>query len=112
MSSPPRLRERAPHLHPHSAADAEGAGREAAAPSEDFDASRVRKDCVATRLEFGHARVPGQQLEILSLRLRAHQHYGHLTEATAFDLASPFDEHSRHLVCRSGEGRIIGYVRL
>jgi GNAT superfamily N-acetyltransferase len=57
------------------------------------------------------AQIPAEYSEILSLRLRAHQREGHLKDYSPADLASSFDSHSRHLVCRSG-GRIIGYVRL
>jgi predicted N-acetyltransferase YhbS len=57
------------------------------------------------------ARIPDEYAEILSLRLRAHQREGHLNDYLPADLASSFDSHSRHLVCRSG-GRIVGYVRL
>ena len=60
---------------------------------------------------FDDARLPEEYLDILSVRLRAHRHHGHFAEFAAADLASPFDAHSRHLVCRSG-GQIIGYVRL
>jgi predicted N-acetyltransferase YhbS len=60
---------------------------------------------------FGNARFPEEYDEILSLRLKAHQNLGHCTGLTRCDLASPFDHHSRHLVCRAG-GRIVGYVRI
>jgi hypothetical protein len=49
--------------------------------------------------------------EILALRLHAHQAIGHLEDKTIEDMRSPYDDHSRHLVCRFGE-RIIGYVRV
>jgi hypothetical protein len=62
-------------------------------------------------IDFGHARLPEEHPEILALRLRAHQHRGQLTTFTVADLASPFDVHAQHLVCRSNE-RIVGYVRL
>jgi len=49
--------------------------------------------------------------EILALRLKAHQAIGHLEDATVDDMRSPYDSHSRHLVCRFGE-RIVGYLRV
>ena len=49
--------------------------------------------------------------EILALRLHAHQAEGHLDSASAADLRSPFDAHSRHLICRFG-GRIVGCLRV
>ena len=49
--------------------------------------------------------------EILALRLLAHQAIGHLEGVEVDDMRSPYDGHSRHLVCRFGD-RIIGYVRV
>jgi ribosomal protein S18 acetylase RimI-like enzyme len=60
---------------------------------------------------YEYAATDADRDEILALRLRAHQAEGHLDATTADDLRSPFDDHSRHLVCRFG-GRIVGYVRV
>jgi GNAT superfamily N-acetyltransferase len=57
------------------------------------------------------AYLPEEYLEILALRVKGHRHHGRHTNLVAADLASTFDSHSRHLVCRH-TGRIIGYVRL
>jgi hypothetical protein len=62
----------------------------------------VTYDCARTEADYE---------EILALRLRAHQAEGHMDGATAEDLRSPYDAHSRHLTCRFG-GRIVGYVRV
>ncbi|MGH3940140.1 MAG: GNAT family N-acetyltransferase [Pseudonocardiaceae bacterium] len=59
---------------------------------------------------FGSAAFRQDGQEILNLRFRAHQHEGRLHGMTSADLASAFDAHARHLVCRY-EGRIVGYVR-
>lgn len=60
---------------------------------------------------FGTAVIPHDEQEILDLRFRAHQHEGRLPGMTPADLASPFDAHAHHLVCRY-DGRIVGYVRV
>jgi hypothetical protein len=70
-----------------------------------------RPHAIGDAIDFGDAQMPDEHAEILALRLRAHQHYGHLPGYMAADLASPFDAYARHLVCRS-KGRIVGYVRL
>ncbi|WP_232664640.1 GNAT family N-acetyltransferase [Pseudonocardia sp. TRM90224] len=49
--------------------------------------------------------------EIHDLRLRAHRNEGRFAEIDAEALASPFDAHACHLVCRHDE-RIVGYVRV
>lgn len=66
---------------------------------------------IGRSVTFGDARFPEEYPEILALRLRAHQHDGQLAGFAASDLASSFDTHSRHLVCRLN-GRILGCVRL
>jgi GNAT superfamily N-acetyltransferase len=60
---------------------------------------------------FGSAMIPDDEQELLALRFWAHQHEGRLLEMTPADLASPFDAHAHHLVCRYGR-RIVGYVRV
>jgi hypothetical protein len=60
---------------------------------------------------YGYATTPEEHAEILALRLRAHQAEGRMLDSREEDMASPFDAHSRHIVCRFG-GRIIGYVRV
>lgn len=60
---------------------------------------------------FGSAAIPEDEQEILDLRFRAHRHEGRLPGMTSADLASPFDAHAHHLVCRYQE-RIVGYVRV
>lgn len=59
---------------------------------------------------YDYAR-PDEYEEILALRLRSHQQEGRLEEYATKDMESPFDAHSRHIVCRFGE-RLVGYVRL
>jgi hypothetical protein len=49
--------------------------------------------------------------DVLALRLHAHQAIGHLETATIEDMRSPYDGHSRHLICRFGS-KIVGYVRV
>ncbi|MEJ3654599.1 GNAT family N-acetyltransferase [Actinomycetes bacterium KLBMP 9759] len=49
--------------------------------------------------------------EIHDLRLRAHRNEGRFAGLDADALASPFDAHACHLVCRHDE-RIVGYVRV
>lgn len=70
----------------------------------------LRARAVDRAVRFGTAG-PGELAAILDLRLRAHQSEGRLAGMTADDLASPFDAHARHLVCRH-HGRIVACVRL
>lgn len=49
--------------------------------------------------------------EFLDLRLRTHQHDGHLVGLSTADLASPFDEHSWQVVARH-RGRLVLCSRL
>jgi GNAT superfamily N-acetyltransferase len=60
---------------------------------------------------YGYATRPEDHAAARELRIRAHRAEGHLDDMTPDDLASPFDAHSRHLICRFGR-RIVGYVRL
>lgn len=45
--------------------------------------------------------------EILELRRHVHLHEG----VERADMSSPFDSHSRHLICRFGE-QVVSYVRV
>jgi len=69
----------------------------------------LRSASRAVRYDSAHR--PQDERDVLSLRLRAHQHQGRLRDKGWADLASPFDAHARHLVCRYGS-RIVGYVRV
>ncbi len=60
---------------------------------------------------FDYATCPDEYDDLLDLRLRSHQHEGRLTGRTKAEMASSFDAHSRHVVCRFGE-KIVGYVRI
>jgi GNAT superfamily N-acetyltransferase len=86
------------------------AGDESLTPAE-LRAGGLPVGSVANEVTYEYASCAGDLREILALRLRAHQAEGHLERGTAADLRSPFDGHSRHLLCRFG-GRIVGYVRV
>ncbi len=74
-------------------------------------AAGLRVGGVERTVSYGYATSSADHDEILGLRLLAHQAQGHLATMPSDDLRSPFDAHSRHLVCRFG-GRIVGYVRV
>jgi hypothetical protein len=74
--------------------------------ADGFDVGSVER-----AVTYDYAAGPADYLEVLALRLRAHQHEGRLVELTPHDMICSFDKHARHLTCRFGD-RIVGYVRV
>jgi len=83
---------------------------------KELSPSRLRKGglevgSVERAVACGYASTDEEYREILALRLRAHKAAGRLDKASLPDMASPYDAHSRHIICRFGE-RIVGCVRV
>jgi hypothetical protein len=74
-------------------------------------AAGLRTGSIEQEVSYGVASSAEDFEAVLALRLRAHQDIGHLENVTVADMRSPYDAHSRHLICRFG-GRIVGYVRV
>ncbi len=84
--------------------------------NKDLTPSLLRKEgfqvgSIERAVNFEYGDCPKDYRAILDLRLRANQAEGKLKGATVADMASPYDDHSRHIVCRFGD-RIIAYARM